>query len=95
MAEVQRQVAGTVEASNAAPGEKAAVQAHNELLATLSGELAKLETLRVTRLRAKAETVARRQSEAAYGAAQGKAAVEGMGAHPRSSAPLANVFTDE
>lgn len=96
MADVRQQVAAIVQASNAAPGEKAAVQAHNELLADLSGELAKLQALRVSRLRTKVETLARRQSEAAYGAAQGEAVMQGIGNHaPPSSSPINNVFVSE
>jgi conjugal transfer/entry exclusion protein len=89
-------VASLVQASNSAPGEKAAVQAHNELLANLSGELAKLQALRVSRLRTKAENLARRQSEAAYGAAQGQAVLQGMGSHaPAKGAPINDVFVSE
>jgi P-type conjugative transfer protein TrbJ len=96
MAGVRQQVATIVEASNAAAGEKAAVQAHNQLLATLSGELAKLEALRVSRLRTNAERLARRQSEAAYGAAQGQAVLRGIGAHaPANSTPVTNVFVSD
>jgi P-type conjugative transfer protein TrbJ len=96
MADVRQQVASLVQASNSAPGEKAAVQAHNELLANLSGELAKLQALRVSRLRTKAENLARRQSEAAYGAAQGQAVLQGMGSHaPAKGAPINDVFVSE
>jgi P-type conjugative transfer protein TrbJ len=96
MAGVRQQVGTIVEASNAASGEKAAVQAHNQLLATLSGELAKLEALRVSRMRTKAETLARRQSEAAYGAAQGQAVLRGIGDHAAAgSTPIINVFVTD
>jgi P-type conjugative transfer protein TrbJ len=95
MADTRSQVASIVQASNAAVGEKAAVQAHNDLLATLSGELAKLEALRTSRLRTKAETLARRQSEAAYGDAQGKAVLQGMGGHTPSNDPVTHVFVEE
>lgn len=66
----RQQVKGIVEASNAAPGETAAVQAHNDLLALASGELAKLQTLKAARSRLKTERLARQQSELSYAAAE-------------------------
>jgi len=53
-----QQVEGIVNASNSASGETSAIQAHNDLLAVASGELAKLQSLRVARFRLKTETVA-------------------------------------
>jgi P-type conjugative transfer protein TrbJ len=65
-----QQVQGVVDASNSASGETSAIQAHNDLLAVASGELAKLQSLRVARSRLKTETLAQQQSEAAYAAAE-------------------------
>ena len=48
-----QQVQDIVDASNSASGETSAVQAHNDLLAVASGELAKLQSLRVARSRLK------------------------------------------
>jgi P-type conjugative transfer protein TrbJ len=59
-----------VEASNSAPGETAAIQAHNDLMAVASGELAKLQALRAARSRLKTEKLARQQSELSYAAAE-------------------------
>lgn len=66
----RQQVQGIVEASNAASGETAAVQAHNDLMAVASGELAKLQTLKTARSRLKTERLARQQSELSYAAAE-------------------------
>jgi P-type conjugative transfer protein TrbJ len=66
----RQQVQGIVEASNAASGETAAVQAHNDLMAVASGELAKLQTLKAARSRLKTERLARQQSELSYAAAE-------------------------
>ena len=95
MRPTSQQVQEIIAASNAAPGEKAAVQAHNDLVATLSGELAKLEMVRASRLRAKAEKSARLQSEDAYGRAQGQAVLRGMGEHTQSSTPITGFFQDQ
>jgi len=65
-----QQVQGIVDASNSASGETSAIQAHNDLLAVASGELAKLQSLRVARARLKTETLAQQQSEAAHAAAE-------------------------
>ncbi len=62
----QRRVTGYVERSNAAPGMTAAVQANNELTATLIGQVQALQTLEITRARAEVEADARRQSEEEY-----------------------------
>ena len=59
-------VRAIVEASNAAPGPTAAVQARNALAAELSGELARLQALRLARAEARVQRRARVQSEAAY-----------------------------
>lgn len=65
-----QQVQGIVDASNSAPGETAAIQAHNDLLAVASGELAKLQSLRVARSRLKTEKLAQQQSELSYAEAE-------------------------
>jgi len=65
-----QQVTAIVEASNSAPGETAAIQAHDDLLALASGELAKLQALKIARSRLETENLARQQSEAAYAADQ-------------------------
>ncbi|MGD0461664.1 MAG: hypothetical protein ABSB74_04165 [Tepidisphaeraceae bacterium] len=61
-----QQVQGIVDASNSAPGETAAVQAHDDLLAVASGELAKLQSLKVARSRLNTERLAQQQSESSY-----------------------------
>jgi P-type conjugative transfer protein TrbJ len=66
----RQQVEAIVEASNSAPGETAVIQAHNDLLALTSGEVAKLQALKVARSRLATERLARQQSEAAYAATQ-------------------------
>lgn len=72
MANTQSQVQGIVEASNTAPGETAAAQAHNDLLAAASGELTKLASLKAVRSRLRTETLAREQSELSFAAAEQK-----------------------
>jgi P-type conjugative transfer protein TrbJ len=59
-----------VDASNSASGETSAIQAHNDLLAVASGELAKLQSLKLARARLKAEELAQEQSEASYAEAE-------------------------
>lgn len=66
----RQQVQAIVEASNSAPGETSAIQAHNDLLAVASGELAKIQALKAARCRLKTEKLARRQSELSYAAAE-------------------------
>lgn len=70
MQTTRQQVQRIVEASNGAPGETAAVQAHNDLLAVASGELAKLQALKAARSRLRTELLARRQSELSYADAE-------------------------
>ena len=65
-----QRVHGIVEASNSASGETSAIQAHNDLLAVASGELAKLQALKAARSRLKTEKLARQQSERSYVAAE-------------------------
>jgi P-type conjugative transfer protein TrbJ len=62
----KQQVQGIVDASNSAPGETSAVQAHNDLLAVASGELAKLQSLKIARSRMRTEKLAQEQSEASF-----------------------------
>jgi P-type conjugative transfer protein TrbJ len=62
-----QRVAEYVARSNAAPGVTAAIQAGNELTATLAGQIQAIEALEVTAARAEAEQEAREQSEEAYG----------------------------
>jgi P-type conjugative transfer protein TrbJ len=83
-----------VAASNAAPGETAAVQAHNDLLAVTSGELAKLQMLRVARSRLRTEQLARGQSEQAYSAAQRAAVRDGWDAPSAPTEGLVRAFGD-
>jgi type IV secretion system protein TrbJ len=66
----RQQVQRIVEASNSATGETSALQAHNDLLAVASGELAKLQALKAVRSRFKTEKLARQQSELSYAAAE-------------------------
>ena len=63
LAATQTRVTRYVQRSNAAPGMTAAVQANNELTATLIGQVQALQTLEITRARAEVEADARRQSE--------------------------------
>jgi P-type conjugative transfer protein TrbJ len=61
-----QQLQKLVDASNSASGETSAVQAHNDLLAMASAELAKLQSLKVARARLKTEQLAQQQSEASF-----------------------------
>ncbi len=70
MATTRQQVQEIVEASNSAPGETAAIQAHDDLLAVVSGELAKLQALKTARSRLKSERLAEQQSELSYAEAE-------------------------
>ena len=63
LAATQTRVTAYVGRSNAAPGMTAAVQANNELTATLIGQVQALQTIEITRARAEVEAEARRQSE--------------------------------
>jgi P-type conjugative transfer protein TrbJ len=65
-----QQVQDIVDASNSASGETSAIQAHNDLLAVASGELAKLQSLKLARSRLKTEKLAQEQSEASYAEAE-------------------------
>jgi P-type conjugative transfer protein TrbJ len=65
-----QQVQDIVDASNSAPGETSAIQAHNDLLAVASGEMAKLQSLKLARSRLKTEKLAQQQSELSYAEAE-------------------------
>jgi P-type conjugative transfer protein TrbJ len=65
-----QQVKAIVDASNSASGETSAIQAHNDLMAVASGELAKLQSLKLARSRLKTEKLAQEQSEASYADAE-------------------------
>jgi P-type conjugative transfer protein TrbJ len=65
-----QQVQNIVDASNSASGETSAIQAHSDLLAVASGELARLQSLKLARSRLKTETLAQQQSEASYAEAE-------------------------
>ncbi len=93
MPQTTSQIQQIVTASNSAPGETAAIQAHNDLLAVLSSELASMEALRATRLRAKVETRARKQSEDAYTVAQGSAVLQGASEQTAAN-PITGIFQD-
>src|ERR1700722_15964494 len=61
-----QQVQDIVDASNSASGETSAIQAHNDLLAVASGELAKLQSLKLARSRLKTEKLAQQKSESSF-----------------------------
>jgi len=65
-----QQVQDIVDASNSASGETSAIQAHNDLLAVASGELAKLQSLKIARARLKTEGLVQQQSESSYAEAE-------------------------
>jgi P-type conjugative transfer protein TrbJ len=67
-----QQVQDIVDASNSASGETSAIQAHNDLLAVASGELAKLQSLKLARSRLRTEQLAEQQSQACYAEAERK-----------------------
>jgi type IV secretion system protein TrbJ len=62
----RQRVSQYIARSNSAPGMTAAVQANNELTATLIQQLQALQTLEITRARADVEAEARQQSEEEY-----------------------------
>ncbi|MBN9318781.1 MAG: conjugal transfer protein TrbJ [Caulobacterales bacterium] len=63
------QVAAAVQASQAAPGQTAAIQATNQLLATMTGQLTQLQNLLITQARAEQTLAAQMQASQAAGAA--------------------------
>ena len=70
MDQTRQQVQTIVNASNAAPGETAAIQAHDDLMAVASAEFTKLQALKAARSRLRTEKLARQQSELSYAAAE-------------------------
>jgi len=94
METTRQQVQGIVNASNAAPGETAAAQAHNDLMAVASGELAKLQTLKAARSRVKTERLALQQSELSYGAAEQSRVRAGWDDPTPPSRTVADPFQD-
>ena len=66
MPNTQSRVAEIVRRSNSAPGQTAALQASNEMLATLAGQLQALQALEVSETRIELEENARRQAEEAF-----------------------------
>ena len=63
------QVASVVGASQSAPGQTAAIQATNQLLATVSGQLTQLQNLMITQARAEQTLAAQAAASQAAGAA--------------------------
>lgn len=63
------QVASAVSASQSAPGQTAAIQATNQLLATVSGQLTQLQNLMITQARAEQTLAAQAAASQAAGAA--------------------------
>lgn len=63
------QVASVVGASQGAPGQTAAIQATNQLLATVSGQLTQLQNLMITQARAEQTLAAQAAASQAAGAA--------------------------
>lgn len=66
MPATQSRVAEYVQRSNSAPGQTAVLQASNEMLATLAGQLQALQALEVSQMRIELEEDARRQAEEAF-----------------------------
>lgn len=93
MPNTQSRVAEFVERSNSAPGQTAVLQASNEMLATLAGQLQALQALEVSQTRIELEEDARRQAEEAFQqqrrtALMGKSAVTA----PSKSGSSASLF---
>lgn len=61
-----QRVQAVVDASNSASGETSAIQAHNDLLAVVSDELGKLQSLKLARSRLRTERQAQQQSELSF-----------------------------
>lgn len=66
MPRTQSRVAQYVERSNSAPGQTAAIQASNEVLATLAGQLQTLQAMEISQTRIELEDEAHRQAQAAF-----------------------------
>ena len=88
----QQQVQDIGAASDSAPGETAALQAHNDLLAVESGELSKLEALRTARARLKTERLARDQSELSFAAAERERVRDGWAEPAPPTTSLVDAF---
>jgi P-type conjugative transfer protein TrbJ len=94
METTRQQVQQLVEASNAASGETAAAQAHNDLLAVASTELAKLQALKTARSRLCTERLARQQSELSFAAAEADRVRAGWDSPTAPSGGVSNPFQD-
>jgi P-type conjugative transfer protein TrbJ len=68
--------------SNAAPGTTAAVQASNELLATVTGQLQQLQSLQISHQRLTLEEVAQEQAEDAFAEQRREAVMSDWAAPP-------------
>ena len=68
--------------SNAAPGPTAAVQASNELLATVTGQLQQLQSLQISHQRLTLEEVAQEQAEDAFAEQRREAVMSDWAAPP-------------
>jgi len=87
-----QQVQGIVDASNSASGETSAIQAHNDLLAVASGELAKLQALKLARSRLKTEKLAQQQSESSFAEAERARVRDGWDNPPPSTETVVDPF---
>ena len=84
---VAAQVGGAVSASQAAPGQTAAIQATNQLLATVTGQLTQLQALLITQARAEQTLAAQAQASQAAGAADSQRFWSGAAAPSRVQNP--------
>ena len=84
---VAAQVGGAVSASQAAPGQTAAIQATNQLLATVTGQLTQLQALLITQARAEQTLAAQAQASQAAGVADSQRFWTGAGAPSRVQNP--------
>ncbi len=84
---VAAQVGGAVSASQAAPGQTAAIQATNQLLATVTGQLTQLQALLITQARAEQTLAAQAQASQAAGTADSQRFWSGAGAPSRVQNP--------
>ena len=84
---VAAQVGGAVSASQAAPGQAAAIQATNQLLATVTGQLTQLQALLITQARAEQTLAAQAQASQAAGTADSQRFWSGGAAPSRVQNP--------
>ena len=91
----REQVQAIVQASNRATGDTAAGQAHNDLLAVASGELAKLQSLKAVRARLQTERLARAQSEQSFAAAERERVRAGWDSPAAPSVGVTDPFPDQ